>query len=468
MAEQRAPHDLELEPALARSLLDGWEPDVPRIVQGADVAAYAAKRRAALSAAFPGETLVVPSGTPKVRANDTDYPFRACSDYVWLTGDTEPRGVLVLPPSGEGVLFVPARVGRDEIGFFTNRGDGEQWIGRRPDPGETSARLALECRPLSELSAADLRGARLVRGTGDPLDQVLSTDPARDTDLLRVLAELRLSKDDWELAQVRAAAGATARGFADALRERDGVRTFGERWIEGTFWRRARVEGNDVGYSSIVACGPHATVLHWARNDGPVHDGDLLLLDMGIEMRSLYTADVTRTFPVDGAFTDVQRRVYDLVLAAQRAGLAAARPGAAFLDPNRAAMRVLAEGLHDWGIFDATPDEVLDETPGSPHAGLHRRYTLHNVSHMLGLDVHDCAQARSESYLRGALAPGMVLTVEPGLYFAPEDLTVPPELRGIGIRIEDDIAIAPDGPVVLSDQLPTAAADLEAWLAALR
>jgi Xaa-Pro aminopeptidase len=281
------------------------------------------------------------------------------------------------------------------------------------------------------------------------------------------LAELRLIKDDGELAEIRAAAESTARGFTDVLRERAGALAHGERWLEGTFWRRARAEGNDVGYSSIVACGAHATTLHWTRNDGPIRDGDLLLLDMGIERRSLYTADVTRTVPVDGQFTPAQRQVYDLVLAAQRAGLAAVRPGADFLAPNRAAMRVIADGLHEWGLLPVGADEVVTDDDSAPYAGLHRRYTLHNVSHMLGLDVHDCAQARSERYLRGTLETGMVLTVEPGLYFQPDDVSVPPELRGIGVRIEDDVAVTPSGADLLSDQLPHDPADVEAWLAAV-
>ena len=220
----------------------------------------------------------------------------------------------------------------------------------------------------------------------------------------------------------------------------------GERWIEGTFWRRARLEGNDVGYGSIVAAGPHATTLHWVRNDGRVQPGDLALLDMGVEVDSFYTADVTRTLPIDGRFRDVQRQVYDVVLAAQQAGIDATKPGADFLDPHRAAMAVIAEALEDWGILGVSAAESLQDD-----VGLHRRYTLHSTSHMLGLDVHDCANARGETYQRGPLAEGMVLTVEPGLYFQADDETVPPEFRGIGVRIEDDVLVTASGCRVLSD-----------------
>lgn len=467
MSDRRASHDLGLPPAFAESVLTGWAPEFDLQPPTAQVAAYTAKRRAQVIDALGDSTLVVPSGVPKVRANDTDYPFRAASDYVWLTGDTEPDGVLVLTPGGEAVLYVPGRVPRGSPQFFTDRARGELWVGRRPSPAETGARLGIECRPRSELDPAMLRGARVVRGTGDPVEADIDGVADRDDEFTATLAELRLVKDDGELAELRAAAEATARGFADVLRERGGAAQFGERWLEGTFWRRARAEGNDVGYASIVAAGPHATTLHWNRNDGPVRDGDLLLLDMGIERRSLYTADITRTVPVSGEFSDAQRQLYDLVLAAQHAGLAAVRPGADFLAPNRAAMRVIAEGLHDWGLLPVGADETVTDDDRAPHAGLHRRYTLHNVSHMLGLDVHDCARARSARYLHGQLAAGMVLTVEPGVYFQPDDLTVPPELRGLGVRIEDDVAVTADGCELISHQLPRTASEVEAWIASL-
>ena len=260
------------------------------------------------------------------------------------------------------------------------------------------------------------------------------------------------------------------RGFTECVRELGPASAMrnGERWLEGTFWRRARLDGNDVGYGSIVACGHHATTLHWVRDDGPVRAGDLALLDMGVEGPSLYTADVTRTLPIDGRFDDTQRRVYEVVLRAQQAGIDAVRPGAAFLDPHRAAMRVIAEALHDWGLLPVDVEASLSEDAKAPGAGMHRRYTLHSTSHMLGLDVHDCAHARDEVMRDSPLAAGMVLTVEPGLYFQPDDLTVPPELRGIGVRIEDDILVTAHGCRNLSAGLPRDAAEVENWVSGLR
>ena len=200
--------------------------------------------------------------------------------------------------------------------------------------------------------------------------------------------------------------------------------------------------------------------MHWTRNTGAISPGELLLLDAGVECDSLYTADVTRTLPVSGRFSPEQRAIYDLVFEAQTAGIAAVAPGNDFLEPNRRAVRVLAQGLIDLGILRCSLEEALD-----PDKLLHRRYTLHGVSHMLGLDVHDCAKARDEEYRYARLREGMVLTVEPGLYFQPDDSTVPERFRGIGVRIEDDVAVTSDGRENLSESLPRQADEVERWIA---
>jgi len=221
--------------------------------------------------------------------------------------------------------------------------------------------------------------------------------------------------------------------------------------------------GNDIGYDSIVGGGRHATTLHWIENSGPITPGELVLLDMGVENRSLYTADVTRTIPVDGRFTDLQRHLYDLVHAAQQAGIEAIRPGEPFRAAHNAAMEVLAHGLADLKLLPVPVEEALD-----PDSRVYARWTLHGTSHMLGMDVHDCGQAAPSSYAEGTLAEGMVLTVEPGLYFQEDDLLVPEELRGIGIRIEDDILVTADGARNLSASLPRTSTDVEEWMAAAK
>lgn len=479
MSQQSAPaaaaaHDPELPAALREFLTSGWaEPQEPA-EPTETVAAYAAKRRSALSARFPGRTLVVPGGVLKVRSNDTDYRFRPASDHVWLTGHTEPDAVLLLTPDGPGhraTLYVPARSDHSSLAFFTDRRYGELWVGPRRGPREVAAALAVETATRAELPAALAAAPAplVLRGHDPEVDAAVAQveGGGEEQRLAAELAELRLVKDDWEVAQLEEAVAATVRGFTDAIREMPAAVATSERWLEGTFDRRARVEGNDVGYGSIVACGAHATTLHWVRNDGPVRPGELALLDMGVEARSLYTADVTRTVPIGGRFTPTQRRVYEAVWAAQQAALAQVRPGARFLDPHRAAMRVLATALRDWGVLPVPVEQALDEDPQAPGAGLHRRWTLHGVSHMLGLDVHDCAEARAAAYRDGVLTAGMVLTVEPGLYFQPTDVTVPAELRGIGVRIEDDVLVTATGHRVLSAALPTRAEEVEAWMASL-
>ncbi len=440
-------------------------------------AAYAAKRRAALSERFPGERIVVPSGGLKVRSNDFDYTFRPHSAFVHLTAEqgtrAVPDSVLVFEPTGGGhevTLFTrprsPRDGGPDGTEFHRDRQHGEFWVGRRRTLAETAAELGVETAPRDALEGA-LRGnvpSRVLRGQDAHVDALIPAAREADAELAGFLSESRLVKDDWEVGQLRVAVDCTVAGFHDVVGElRHATRLArGERWIEGTFNRRARLGGHGLGFETIAAAGVHACVLHWQRNDGPVRDGDLLLLDAGVEADSFYTGDITRTLPVSGRFTDVQRRVYDLVFAAQSAGIAALRPGARYGAFHDAAMRVLAEGLDAWGL------RPYGSTPSTSPSELYRRYTVCGTGHMLGLDCHDCSAARDETYLGGVLEAGHVLTVEPGLYFQPDDLTVPEELRGIGVRIEDDFLITADGAECLSSDLPRGADEVEEWMASLR
>jgi Xaa-Pro aminopeptidase len=456
-------HDQSVPDAYAAFMRQGWgerELDLPRH----PVSARAAGRRTTLADAFPGERLVVPAGQFKVRANDTDYRFRPDTAHVHLTGNQTSDAVLVLE-GGEAVLYARPRSSRQTDEFFRDRRYGELWAGRRPSLREMSDALGLEVRHLEELDSRldSSTKTRVLRDVDAFVDGAVGSDPARDQELARVLSELRLVKDDWELGELAEACDITTLGFADSVREWDEVLRHGERWLEGTFFRRARAMGNDLGYDSIVAGGAHATTLHWTENSGSLTPGELVLLDMGVENRNLYTADVTRTLPVDGTFTPLQRDLYSLVLAAQQAGIDRVRPGADFQDPHDAAMSVLAHGLDDLGLLPVPAEEAL-----APDSKVYTRWTLHSTSHMLGLDVHDCAVAAPERYKLGELAAGMVLTVEPGLYFQEDDLLVPAELRGIGIRIEDDIVVTEDGSRNLSEALPRDPDAIEAWMAALR
>ncbi|MGW0364767.1 aminopeptidase P family protein [Streptomyces sp. NPDC002990] len=441
-------HDLPVSPELSRFMAENWAasplPDSTRTPAYAMTPA----RRARLSARFPGERLIIPAGELKVRSNDCDHRFRPHSAYVWLTGLTgedQVGHVLVMEPSGphahEAVLYLrprsPRADGNEE--FYRDRRHGEFWVGRRPDLAEAERLTGLRCAHLDRL--------------GTPTGR----DAASDAELAASLSELRLVKDVWEVGQLQLAVDHTTAGFEDVVRSlpRALAHPRGERWIEGVFGTRARAEGNGTGYETIAASGAHACVLHWIRDDGRLNGDELLLLDAGVETDTLYTADITRTLPLSGRFSPVQRQVYELVLAAQEAGIAALRPGASFLDFHRAAMRVIAEGLAEWG--------VLKHAEGD----LHRRYTLCSSGHMLGLDLHDCAKARAETYLDGVLEEGQVLTVEPGLYLQPDDETLPAELRGIGVRIEDDLVITANGARLMSSALPRTVPAIESWMSRL-
>ncbi|MFT3799515.1 aminopeptidase P family protein [Microbacterium sp.] len=435
------------------TISEGWaeRPDLtpPQRAQ----APFAGARRDAVSAAFPGRRLVIPAGGYKVRSNDTDYPFRAHSAFSHLTGwasDAVPDSVLVFDPrpdAGHDVtLYLRERADRTTAEFYGDATIGEFWIGPRPALDGVAADLGLATAHLDAFQATD---ADLV------LDE--------DDELTRFVSELRLVKDEYEVEQLRLAVAVTARGFDDIVADLPRIIATprGERAVEGVFHHRARVEGNGEGYDTIAASGPHACYLHWTRNDGAVVPGDLILIDAGVEVDSLYTADITRTLPVSGTFTPIQRAIYETVREAADAALAAARPGVKFRSVHEAAMRVIAERVAEWGLLPVTAEEALDADKG----GQHRRYMVHGTSHHLGIDVHDCAQARREMYYDGILRAGMVFTIEPGLYFQIDDLTVPAEYRGIGVRIEDDILMTADGPVNLSAAIPRTADEVEAWIA---
>ncbi|MGV8845725.1 aminopeptidase P family protein [Tessaracoccus sp.] len=458
--------------AFKRFIVGDWAPYDEQHPAALPAAAWTPPRREAIANHFPGTTLVIPAGSHKVRSNDTDFRFRPHTSFAWLSGlgqENEPDAVLVLFDGQPATLFFRPRCPRTDEEFYASSRYGEMWVGQRDSLEEMSARLQLPCRDIRELDEALAGHELLVIRDADPavtatVDRLRGSDSAeRDALLETTLAEMRMVKDDFEIDEMRRACDATRVGFEAVARELPNavLKGRGERWVEGVFGLHARHLGNTVGYDTIAAGGDHANTLHWIRNDGDLSENDLILLDAGVEVDSLYTADVTRTLPVGGTFTPAQRRVYDVVLAAQSAGIEACRPGAKFTDPHTAAIAVLAEFFEELGILPGTAEESLAEDGGQ-----WRRWMVHGTSHHLGMDVHDCAQARREVYRAGDLAEGMIITVEPGIYFKSSDLLVPEEYRGIGVRIEDDILITAGDPENLSASLPRDATEVEAWLAA--
>ena len=449
-------------PAFTEFIARDWQDVDAPIALTPGAAAAAASHRARLSARFAGSALVVSSGAAPVRNDDCNYGFRANSDFVWLTGCQVEGATLVLHPVPGGhdaTLYLPAPFRPGEAGFFSDANHGELWVGASPGVAQWAEALDLDVKPVQELA-----GVRIERGglasASVPPSVLDALSLLRSPELDRELSNLRMVKDDWEIAQLRRAVDDTVSGFAAVVAEvpraiADGL---GERWLQGTFDRHARTFGNGPGYSTIVGSGPHAPILHWVRCDGPVLPDAALLLDMGVETNSLYTADVTRTIPASGTFSAEQRAAHDLVEKAHRAGMAQIRPGTPYLDFHFAAMEVIAQGLHDWGMLPVSVDEAL-----SPAGQQHRRYLACGVGHHLGLDVHDCSHSAYEEYMGADLEAGVVMTVEPGLYFHANDATVPPELRGIGVRLEDDLLVTADGHEVLSDALPIDADGVERW-----
>ncbi|MCA9513140.1 MAG: Xaa-Pro aminopeptidase [Myxococcales bacterium] len=401
------------------------------------------------------------------RANDTEYPFRQDSDFWYLTGFDHPDAIAVLRTDGGPpfTLFVQAREKEAEI-----------WTGYRPGVEGAKADFgADEAFPVSELAdeipkclakakrvyhqlGRDAKLDALVVGALDSMRRRSRQGVVAAPGILdprELVHELRLFKSEDELARMRRAAAITAEAHREAARlARDGVFEYElEAVLDYTYRRRG---GWGPAYGTIVAGGANATVLHYVRNDARLRAGDLVLVDSGCELEG-YASDVTRTYPVGGRYSAPCRAVYEVVLEAQRAALALCRPGATLPEIHRATVRTLVEGMVSLGLLHGTVDDLVAKEA-------HRAYYMHNTSHWLGLDVHDAG-----SYTKGddarPLEPGMVFTVEPGLYVAKDDANAPESLRGIGVRIEDDVVVTADGCENLNTAIPKRIDEVEAWIA---
>jgi Xaa-Pro aminopeptidase len=449
-ARSRTPHSKEF----LEYISSGWARRPEASTKTDPVASFAKQRREKVAVKFSGKVVVIESGAPKTRSNDTEYRYRPHSAFAHLTGwgsRTVPDSVLVIDAreKQKDILFLRPTAGKDSDEFFANSAIGEFWVGARPTLQEVSKLLEIETRDLKELEAY--------------LAEVDSIN-LEDEALAEFVSELRLVKDSYEIEQMRLAVAASIKGFQDIVKVLPSAigKPRGERVIETAFFARARQEGNDLGYDTIAAAGKNACVLHWISNDGEVRPNDLVLVDAGVEVDSLYTADITRTLPVSGQFTDAQKEIYLAVLEAADAAFGVAKPGVKFREVHQAAMKVIAQKCADWGILPVSAEESLEE-----EKQFHRRWMVHGTSHHLGLDVHDCAQARKEMYLDAELEEGMVFTIEPGLYFHADDLLAPEHFRGIGIRIEDDVLVTKDGVENLSAKLPRTPEEVEKWMASL-
>jgi Xaa-Pro aminopeptidase len=469
--DQLRTHDLPTQNAISEFMKTGWVDEEEEIISAHSVTVFTKLRREKLSKRYPGKRLIFPAGCLKVRSNDTDYPFRAHSAFAWITGiiatDTVPDSVFILEPTGNGhepYLFVHPRSSRDSDQFYKNTRYGEFWIGRRLSLTQTQSKYQVTVRDIDQIQSflSNKIDSLIIRGEDFSIDQLIDINSEAEEEFLNTNSTLRMIKDEYEIELMQQAVDATVRGFADMVKVFPAAtsKPRGERVIESAFYGRARVEGNENGYSPIVAAGLHACVLHWTKNDGDVLPDDLVLIDAGVELDSHYTADITRTFPVTGRFSKAQRDIYMIVYRAQSAGIAAVKPGVKFKDIHNACMQEIAKGAHELGVLPVSVEESLRE-----ENGFHRRWQFHSSSHHLGIDVHDCAHARKEQYMDAVLAPGMILTVEPGFYIQTDDTLFSPEYRGIGIRIEDDVLVTPSGAKVLSNSLPRHPDEVEAYMA---
>jgi Xaa-Pro aminopeptidase len=431
----------------------GWQESSAATVSPSPSADFAKTRRDLVAAEFPNQLILIEAGAPKTRSNDTEYRYRPHAAFAHLTGwgsQTVPDSVLVIDTEQSNqILFLRPTSGKESDEFFANPAIGEFWVGARPTLEDVSAHLKIDTRYLSELSAY--------------LDNKKTID-LEDSELAQFVSELRLVKDSYEIEQMRQAVASSIRGFEDIVKvlPKAAKNPRGERIIETAFFARARLEGNDLGYETIAAAGKNACILHWITNHGPVNTGELVLVDAGVEMDSFYTADITRTLPINGKYSEAQLEVYLAVLEAADAAFAVAKPGIKFREIHEAAMKVIARKVEGWGILPVSAEESLEADKQ-----FHRRWMVHGTSHHLGLDVHDCAQARKQMYLDAELEEGMIFTIEPGLYFHENDLLAPERFRGIGIRIEDDVLVTKDGVENLSAKLPRTPAEIETWMASL-
>jgi Xaa-Pro aminopeptidase len=426
-------------------------------------------RRDALFRALGSDAMVLPAAPVQFSSRDTDRSYRPDSELFYVTGATEPDSVAVLVGGErpEWTLFVPER---DD--------EAELWGGPRLGPSGASEHFGpTACLPITELEArlpellAKAPRLHFRLGVSERVERLVTgalerarvrggrtgTGPRAVVDPGGILDELRLRKDSHEAARARAAAALTLEGH------RAGARV--ARPGEGEWVVQAEVEaaflrgGGAPGFGTIVGSGPNACVLHYRANDSRIPGDGLVLVDAGAEL-GLYNGDVTRTYPVSGRFTEEQRRIYRLVDAARAAAVAAVRPGVAVAEVHDAAVRILVEGLLELGILEGDAAETVEN-------GAYKAYYPHQTSHWLGIDVHDPGDYMRDGASR-VLLPGMLLTIEPGLYFRSGGPAEAIPYEGIGVRIEDDVLVTEDGHENLTEALPTAPEDIEALMEELR
>jgi Xaa-Pro aminopeptidase len=417
----------------------------------------------------PDSVAIIASAREATRSNDTQYRYRQDSDFLYLTGFDEPEAIAVIAPSDKEhkyTLFVRPRDPEREI-----------WDGRRA--GVEGARLeygadaAFPIREFKEKLTDLINGARnlyyrIGNGHAELDDTIVRriqhlramgrrgmSAPEAIIDTATIIHEMRLFKSEEEIEFMQRAADIAAEGHIEAMKQaRPGMKEYEiEALVEYVFRRQG---ASAPAYTSIVGSGANATVLHYINNDATLQDGDLLLIDAGAEYRG-YASDITRTFPVNGRFTAAQRDIYDLVLKTQVACVERVRPGASVEELKNYSIELLTEGMVQLGLLQGEPEKLIEEEK-------YKQFYMHGLGHFLGLDVHDVGRYQIKDEAR-RLEPGMVMTVEPGLYIAADTKDIPEKYLGIGVRIEDDVLVTADGNRVLSSKAPKEPEEIEALMA---
>jgi Xaa-Pro aminopeptidase len=432
---------------------------------------YARRRKALMSQMEPGSIAILPAAPIHVRSRDTEYPYRQDSDFQYLTGFPEPEAVMALIPGrehGEYVLFCREKDVEREL-----------WDGYRAGQAgaiaEYGADDAFPITDIDDILPGLIEGRERVYyalGANHEFDMQLTgwlhsirsktrmgaVPPKEFVALDHLLHDMRLYKSAAEIRVMQAAADVSAQAHVRAMQMcRPGMYEYQlEAELQYTFMQHG---SRAPAYASIVAAGRNACILHYTENTSQIRDGDLILIDAGCEL-DCYASDITRTFPANGRFSPEQRAIYDIVLRSQAAAFAVIAPGRDWNEAHDATVRVITEGLLELGLLQGELDELIAN-------GAYRAFYMHRAGHWLGMDVHDVGEYRVGGEWR-VLEPGMVMTVEPGIYIAPDNQDVPAKWRGIGIRIEDDVLVTREGMQILTGKVPREADEIEALMAEAR
>ena len=409
-----------------------------------------------ISKVLPNSLLIIPNNLTSVRSNDTKYPYRANSYMIYLSNWLEPNSVLSISNSDgsrETTLYVKPRETEKEI-----------WEGRIIGPEGAlinwpvdSSNSILDFENSIKARLSEYSNLYLIIGIDPEIDKIVQKYWDKEILDPRVhLDEMRSIKSDSEIDLMKIACSISSDAHVKAMAiSSPGI---GEWEIQASIEGHFTMCRSTNSYNPIVGGGDNSTILHYSTNSETIAGGELVLVDAGCEVNG-YASDITRTWPVSGKFTQPQRDIYELVLKAELSAIEACQVGSPWINMHKAASEVLARGLIDLGILNCSYEEAL----GKNFDGEYRKFFMHGTGHMLGLDVHDVGGGRQGGKPGPELTPGMVVTVEPGLYFASwrEDISVPKKYSGIGVRIEDDVLITEDGPVVLTEMCPKTIDEIE-------